>query len=428
MDAFCYRDGHLFAEDLAIEQLAGRFATPLFVYSAATLRGHARRFRQAFAPLDASVHFSVKSCPNLHILRLLHEAGCAFDIVSGGELARVRRIGADPSQVAFAGAGKTPREIREAIEAGIGWLHVESGQELAAVAEIAGELGRRPRVAPRVNLDIDPHTHRYTTTGTAATKFGSDPDTVRQLFEQYRDDPRVELAGLHMHLGSPIRDLDAWGRAVGRLRELADTLRTEGHRVEALDLGGGFPAYYDEHADPTPDDFAHIAQQHLAGAGYRVLIEPGRAIAANAGLLVTRVLYAKKTPRKRFVIVDAAMTELIRPALYGAYHFIWPVAARSQVPAGRGSRQPFDDLEPADVVGPVCESADFLCRNRPLPAVRPGDLLAVFGAGAYAMSMASQYNSRPRAAEVLVDGQVARLIRRRESYEDLIAAETTDDQ
>ncbi len=424
MDAFAYRDARLHAEDVPVDALADRFGTPLYVYSAATLRRHVRRFHAAFRPLAADIHFAVKSCPNVHILRLLHEAGCGFDIVSGGELYRVRQAGVPPDRIAFAGAGKTRREIREALMAAVGWLHVESEQELAVVAQMAAELGRKPQVAPRVNPDIDPHTHPYTTTATAATKFGLDPQSVRRLFDEYRDDARVRLCGLHMHLGSPIRDLDAWGRAVGRLRALADALRDEGHHVEALDLGGGFPAYYGERAEPTPDDFARIAGLHLVGSGYRVLIEPGRAIAANAGLLVTRVLYVKQTPCKRFVVVDAAMTELIRPALYGAYHFIWPAAAGPHVPAGRGCRPPFDDLVPVDVVGPVCESADFLCRDRPLPAVRPGDVLAVFGAGAYGMSMASQYNSRPRAAEVLVDGRVARLIRRRETYDDLVRAET----
>ncbi len=423
MDAFDYREGHLHAERVPVQSLGRRFGTPLYIYSAATLRRHVERFRRAFERLDARLYFSVKSCPNLHILRLLHEAGCGFDIVSGGELARLQRIGVAGELIAFAGVGKTRREIREAIQTGVGWLHVESEQELAVVAEVAAELGRRTRVAPRLNPDIDPRTHPYTTTGTAATKFGLDAETVRRLFDAYRDHAYVRLCGLHMHLGSPIRDVAAWGRAVGRLRELADGLRAAGHDVEALDLGGGFPAYYDEHADPTPDDFARLAERQLAGAGYRVLIEPGRAIAANAGLLVTRVLYVKQGRDRRFVIVDAGMTELIRPALYGAYHFVWPVQADAHVPAGRGSGQPFDDLVATDVVGPVCENADFLCRGRPLPAVQPGDLLAVFGAGAYGMSMASQYNSRPRPAEVLVEGEQVRLIRRRETYEDVMTNE-----
>lgn len=423
MDDFVYRSGALHCEALPAAELAARFGTPLYVYSQRTFIEHYARLQAAFAALDPLVCFSVKCCQNLHILELLHRQGSGFDVVSGGELYRALRAGADPQKIVFAGVGKTEREIREALAAGIGVLNCESETELAQLADLARHAGTRPRVALRVNPDVDPRTHVYTTTGKKETKFGVDFERALEVFRKFGHCKELQLSALHMHIGSPVNDVAPYEHAVRRGLDLVEAIRAAGFHVDTLDLGGGFGAHYAGSEAPPAAAYARTIVPLLQGRGLKIILEPGRSIAANAGIILTRVLHVKQSGAKRFVIVDAAMTELVRPALYGAYHFIWPVAAAGFEPPTRAQEQPLAGLERCDVVGPVCESGDFLGKDRPLPRVASGDLLAVFSAGAYAMTMSSQYNSRPRAAEVLVAGDTARVIRRRETYEDLVRLE-----
>lgn len=423
MDHFEYHNGDLVCEAVPVHDLVPRFGTPLYVYSAATLALHLQRMQTAFAPLDPLICFSIKSCPNLHILRFLAERGSGFDVVSGGELARALHIGAPPGKIVYAGVGKTSREIATALEAGIRTFNVESESELEQLIEIGRALSCRPTLALRVNPDVDPHTHEYTTTGRKETKFGVDIERAAGVFRRYARAPEVRLTGIHLHLGSPVNELVPYERAIARALDLIDQLRHDGYDIDTLDIGGGFGAHYRGGEAPAAADYARVIVPLLQGRGLRVILEPGRSIAANAGILVTRVLHTKQSGARRFIIVDAAMTDLIRPALYGAFHFVWPVHAGVRLPLDRRTPSGAGDLLEYDIVGPVCESGDFLARERRLPPVERGELLAIFTAGAYGMSMASQYNSRPRPAEVLVQGDSARLIRRRETFEDLIAPE-----
>ena len=427
MDFFEYRDGALQCESVAASELADRFDTPLYAYSRRTFAHHFEGIRRAFAELDPLICFSIKSCQNTHICRLLREIGSGFDVVSGGELFRALRIGADPARIVFAGVGKTAREVREGLDAGVGLFNIESESELEQLIELAREHGTVADAALRVNPDVDPKTHKYTTTGKKETKFGVDLERAADVFRKYGRAESVRLRGIHLHIGSPVLDVTPYVRSIERGLGLIDALRSEGFALDTIDIGGGYGAHYHDEEAPGPAAYAEAIVPLLRGRGLRVILEPGRSIAANAGVILTRVLHVKQSGERRFVIVDAAMTELIRPALYGAYHFVWPVKAGECVPPSRGVEQPFEGLQRCDVVGAVCESSDFLAKDRWLPPVKRGDLLAIFSAGAYGMSMASQYNSRPRAAEVLVDGDDARLIRRRETYEDLVTAEESVD-
>jgi diaminopimelate decarboxylase len=423
MDLFRYAPGELHCEDLPAAGLAGQFGTPLYVYSQGTLTGHFHRLREAFAPLDPLLCYSVKCCANIHICRALRELGSGFDVVSGGELFRALQAGADPRTIVFAGVGKTDREVHEAFAAGIGLFNIESESELERMAGLAAQARVVPSLALRINPDVDPKTHVYTTTGKKETKFGVDLERAAAAFRAFGRSPHLRLHGLHLHLGSPVNEIAPYETAVRKTLALVDALRADGFTIDTLDIGGGFGANYQGGEAPAAADYAAVLVPLLRGRGLRIILEPGRSLAANAGILLTRVLHVKHSGARRFVIVDAAMTDLIRPALYGAYHFVWPVRPAGRIPAHRGPTQPFEDLTPCDVVGPVCESSDFLAKDRPLPPVAAGDLLAVFSTGAYGMTMASQYNSRPRAAEVLVSGGAARLIRRRETYDDLVRAE-----
>ena len=424
MDRFEYRtDTGLFAEGVAADELADRFGTPLYVYSQDTLLTHYHRLSQAFAELNPLICYAIKACSNIHLCRLLAGAGSGFDVVSGGELFRALRAGASPDKIMFAGVGKTSAEVREALAARIAGFNAESVSELEQLAALAREAGVVARAALRVNPDVDAKTHAYTTTGKKENKFGVDIDHAPAVFERFRNERGLDLHAVHLHIGSPVNDVNDYVRSIERGLALIAGLKSRGHRVDTIDIGGGFGAYYRGDEAPPASDYAAKIVPLLRGAGLRVVIEPGRSLVANAGILLTRVLHVKEGPSKRFIIVDAAMTDLIRPALYGAYHFIWPTRPGAAIPTTRRENQPFPNLQNADVVGPVCESGDFLAKDRMLPAAKQGDLLAIFTAGAYAMAMASQYNSRPRAAEILVDGTNARLIRRRETYEDLIAPE-----
>ena len=424
VDHFAYKAGSLHGEQADLGKVAEQFGTPLYAYSRQTFLDHYDRLASAFAPLRPQICFSVKSCSNLAILRLLRERGASFDVVSGGELRRVIEAGGDPARAVFAGVGKSDEEIEFALRQGVGWFNVESEEELANVARIAEELKPHARLALRINPDVDPHTHVYTTTGKRETKFGVDLDRARRVFEQYKSHSAVRLSGIHLHLGSPVNDVSPYVESVQKALALIEELRRGGHEITALNIGGGFGAHYARDEAPPAAVYAQAVVPLLKNAGLDILLEPGRSIAANAGVLLTRVLYRKASGDRAFVIVDAAMTELIRPALYGAFHFAWPVAPPpGMIPPARSPDVAMPGLELVDIVGPVCESGDFLAKDRRLPPLQRGDLVCIFSAGAYGFSMSSNYNSRPRAAEVLIEGDVARLIRRRETYDDLVAPE-----
>jgi len=424
MDHFEYRDGRLLCEQVPAARIADDVGTPVYVYSRATILHHYQRITQAFGELDPVICYSIKSCPNLHICRLLAEQGSGFDVVSGGELFRALRAGADPAKITYAGVGKTDQEIREAIDADIGLFNVESEAELENISRIARDRRKPVRGALRINPDVDPKTHRYTTTGKKETKFGVDLERARAVFHTHGRDPFLRLSGVHLHIGSPVNSVEPYEQALGKVLTLIDDLRRDGFEVDTIDIGGGFGADYRDKQAPLAAEYAEAIVPLLRGRGLRVVMEPGRSIIANAGLLLTRVLYIKASGERQFVIVDAAMNDLIRPSLYEAFHFIWPVQPSGGcVPTKREDGLRMEGTVLVDVVGPICETGDFLGLDRWLPPVRRGEVLAVFTAGAYGFSMSSQYNSRCRAAEVLVFGGDYRVIRRRETYADLIAAE-----
>lgn len=425
MDFFDYRDGSLCCEDVGVADIADAVGTPVYIYSSATLLRHYRALADAFAELKPTICFSVKSLANLQILRLLAGAGSGFDVVSGGELARVKAIGVDCAEVVFAGVGKTDREINEAIEADIALFNVESESEFENISHLAAAAGKCVRAALRLNPDVyDPATHTYTATGKKETKFGVDIDRAVEFFRAYGRDEHARLDAIHLHIGSPIYSAGPYVRAITKTLELMDRLAGEGFAVRTLDIGGGFAADYEEGASPLAADYARDIVPLLAGRNLEVILEPGRQIACNAGLLLTKVLYVKKGGEKSFVIVDGAMTDLIRPAMYGSEHFVYPARLAEGAPAPQRRRGfSAEGGQKVDIVGGVCESSDFLAKDRVLPVMRRGDLLAVFSAGAYGFVMSSQYNSRPRAAEVLVEGDTWRIIRPRETYEDLFASE-----
>lgn len=424
MDDFIYRDGRLHCERVPVRQIAEKLATPSFIYSKATLLGHYDRFAAAFAPLAPTLCFSIKSCANVNLCRLLAERGSGFDVVSGGELFRALMAGADPQKIVYAGVGKTDPEINAAIDARIGYFNIESPAELENLIRIASARKATARAALRINPDVDPITHKHTTTGKKETKFGVDLEMARDVFDRLGRDPHVKLTGLHLHIGSPVNTVEPYVAALRRALELVDTLRNAGHTIDTFDLGGGFGAHYRGSEAPDAATYAAALVPLLANRKLHVILEPGRSIAANAGILLTRVLYTKQSGTRRFAIVDAGMNDLVRPALYDAHHFIWPAEPGPQfAPTPRGETDAIPGLVEIDVVGPVCETGDFLGRARKLPPLQRGDLVAVFTAGAYGMTMSSNYNSRPRAAEVLVDGDQFRTIRRRETYDDLVAAE-----
>jgi len=425
MDYFEYRHGLLHCEDVPVADIAAAVGTPAYVYSAATLRHHYRALADAFAELKPTICFSIKSLANLQVLKLLATAGSGFDVVSGGELARAMAIGADPGRIVYAGVGKTDREINEAIAAGIGLFNIESEQEFENLSRLAAAAGRKVSAALRVNPDVyDPKTHRYTATGKKESKFGVDIDRAVEFFRTYGCDDDAHLDGIHLHIGSPIYSAEPYVQAITKTLELIDRLAAEGFEVRTLDIGGGFAADYEAGASPPAADYAKDIVPLLAGRGLKVILEPGRQIACNAGLLLASVLYTKTGGERTFAIVDAAMTDLVRPAMYGSEHFVYPARLADGAPA---PERRIDFAAPGgvkvDVVGGVCESSDFLAKDRLLPPLRRGDLLAVFSAGAYGFTMSSQYNSRPRAAEVLVEGRTFRTIRPRETYEDLFATE-----
>ncbi len=424
MDHFNYTDDGLYCERVPIERISDDVGTPVYIYSAATFAEHYDRVAAAFAPLDPIICYSIKSCSNVHICRLLRERGAGFDVVSGGEIVRALKAGADPSKIVYAGVGKTDDEINRAIDAGIGWFNIESEPELENLIDIARRRSTTVKAALRVNPDVDPKTHRHTTTGTRETKFGVDLHRARRVFDRYGGQDAVRLSGIHLHIGSPVNTVEPYVAAIGKGLDLIDDLRQAGFTIDTLDIGGGFGAHYREAEAPPAIQYAEAIVPLLQGRGLRIILEPGRSIAANAGILVARTIYVKQSGERQFLILDAGMNDLIRPALYEAYHFIWPVRPPPGfVPAERGESVRFPGTVPMDVVGPVCETGDFLGRDRELPPMKRDDLVAVFSAGAYGMVMTSHYNTRPNPPEVLVEGDSYRVIRRRETYDDLLAAE-----
>ncbi|NOT00794.1 MAG: diaminopimelate decarboxylase [Phycisphaerales bacterium] len=424
MDHFGYRAGELICEDVAVAAIAEREGTPAYVYSTQTFVDHFDRLRAAFAELNPIICYSIKSCHNLHILRLMRSLGASFDVVSGGELVRALEVGADASRIVFAGVGKTDDEIRMALGARVGWFNVESEQELERIDQLCELSNASTGAALRVNPDVDPHTHRYTTTGKRETKFGVDVDRARRVFREFGRDRRVRLTGIHLHIGSPVNRVEPYVEAVTRALQLVESLRVDGLTIDTLNIGGGFGAHYEGAEAPAAQAYAEAVIPVLRARGLQLILEPGRSISANAGILLARTIFTKRGGDKTFVIVDAAMTELIRPALYEAYHFAWPVKpANGMVPPHRGRDLKLDGTSLVDVVGPVCESADLLAPNRWLPPIQRGDLLAIFSTGAYGSVMGSRYNSRPLAPEILVDGGDYRVIRPRESYDQMLAAE-----
>jgi diaminopimelate decarboxylase len=428
MDHFHYRDGQLYCEETPVAGLAERFGTPLYVYSARAFLDTLKTLQMAFAEVDPLVCYSVKANSNLGILKLMGAHGSGFDVVSEGELRRVWEAGGEPSKTVFAGVGKTDEEILAGLNMGVLMFNVESEAELEAIARVAKQAGKVAPIALRVNPDVDPKTHRYISTGKKESKFGMDIDRSLRLAEQVRSIPTVSMIGMHMHIGSQITSSEPYGGAVAKGVEIIAQLRQMGHPIRWYNMGGGFGINYRGREARPIEEFARVIVPGVKATGCRLAMEPGRVIAGNAGILVSRVIYTKQSGEKRFLIQDAAMNDLIRPALYESFHRIWPVAVPSGMPA------PPDDFEaaivgtePWDVVGPVCESGDFLAKDRPLPRLDRGALLAVFSAGAYGMVMASNYNTRPRAAEILVEGDRARLVRRRETYDDLVLQERLGD-
>jgi diaminopimelate decarboxylase len=426
MDLFHYRNGELHCEDVPVEKIAAEVGTPAYVYSAGTILHHYRQIAEAFKPVNATICYSIKSCGNINLCKLLAAEGCGFDVTSGGELFRALKAGGKPSEIIYAGVGKTDQEIAEALDAGIAAFNLESEAEIENVDRVAGRMGKKAVGAIRINPDVDPKTHVKTTTGKKETKFGVDIERAERVFEQFRDLKHLRIGGLHLHIGSPVYEIAPYVEAVTKATELIDRLTARGHKIEWLDLGGGFAVNYRKPNQALPvTEHAKALLPLLKDKPYRIALEPGRYIVGNAGILLTRVLYRKTGGEKKFVIVDAAMNDLLRPTLYDAFHFIWPAkpANRANVPKARDEDMIPADAETVDVVGPICESGDFLAKDRPLPPTQRGDLLAVFTAGAYGFAMSSNYNNRPRAPEVLVQGDQFRVIRRRETYEDLIAAE-----
>jgi diaminopimelate decarboxylase len=411
MSAFERRNGSLHVEAVAVAKIAAEVGTPCYIYSREALRESYRAYARGFGSASHVVCYSVKACSNIAILRVLANEGAGFDVVSGGELERVIRAGGDPGKVVFSGVGKTEDEIRRALEVGIMTFNVESPGELDVIDRIARALGKRAPIALRINPDVDPKTHPYISTGLRSSKFGI---SIERAFEDYARAATlegIEVVGADCHIGSQLTSVEPFREAVTRMLALVDRLLEAGTPIRHLDMGGGLGIVYDAETPPTHDAYAKALVDAIGTRDLTVLVEPGRSIVGNAGILVTRVLYHKTNYEKNFVVVDAAMNDLARPALYDAYHAIEAV---------EGERAPMT----ADIVGPICETGDFFARDRAVAPVPPGGLMAIRSAGAYGFSMASNYNTRPRAAEVLVDGSQFDVIRRRETLDDLIGLET----
>ncbi|MFA5411663.1 MAG: diaminopimelate decarboxylase [Candidatus Omnitrophota bacterium] len=411
MHEFKYINNHLYCEKIKIEGLAEKFGTPLYVYSYHTLIDHYIKLKTAFREIEPLICYSVKANSNLAILRALVDKGAGLDIVSGGELFRAMKAGCPAQKIVYASVGKTDKEIEEAIRRGILFFNVESLPELENINRIAKKLNRVPGVAIRINPDVEAKTHKFITTGKITNKFGVDLDNAYKILLLRRNFGNLKICGLHIHIGSQITESAPFVAAIKKIADFTAHLKRIGISLEYLNIGGGLGIIYNKETPQTAKVYAQKVLPYLKKTALKIILEPGRFIAGNAGILVTRVLYIKSTPRKKFVIVDAGMNDLIRPALYGAYHNILPLRQRA---AGRVK---------ADVVGPICESADFFARERVLPRLKEGDLLAIMGAGAYGFSMSSNYNSRPRPEEILVAKDRIFIVGRRQTYNDLVRNE-----
>ncbi len=411
---FHYSDGRYFCDQVDLEVIAREAGTPSYVYSANAILKAYSAYDDAFGAMPHMICYAVKANSSLGVLALLAKAGCGFDIVSGGELQRVLRAGGDPARVVFSGVGKTAAEIELALRSGISNFNCESEAELAEIDGIAWRLGVIGRFSLRVNPDVDAVTHPYISTGLRDHKFGIDIGEARAVYSRSKHFTNLRAAGVACHIGSQILDYSSILEATGKVLALIAELRTDGHLIDHIDLGGGLGIAY-ERGERAPGiaEFVSAIREQVGTSGLKVMVEPGRSIVGQAGVLLTTVLNRKKTPSKEFVVVDAAMNDLIRPALYKAHHDIFPL----KVPVAR-------DVLFADVVGPICETGDFLARDRLLPVLNPGDRLAILTAGAYGFVQASNYNSRPRGPEILVEGDSWRVIRERETFEDLIRGES----
>ena len=410
MDYFNYQNGALYAEQVPVADIAAGHGTPAYVYSRATLERHWRAFDTALEGFEHLICYAVKANSNLAVLNVLARLGSGFDIVSVGELERVLAAGGDPARVVFSGVGKRADEMRRALEAGIHCFNVESEAELERLDRVASELGVRAPVSLRVNPDVDAGTHPYISTGLKENKFGIDTDSAPRVYARAADMAHLEVRGIDCHIGSQLIETAPFLDALDRVLLLVDHLADQGIPIRHLDLGGGLGIRYRDETPPEPADYAHALRERIGDRPLTVLLEPGRAIAGNAGILLTRVEYLKHTSHKDFAIVDAAMNDLMRPALYNAWQDIVPVVPRNGV------------VRRYDVVGPVCETGDFLGKDRDL-VLEPGDLLAVRSSGAYGFTMSSNYNSRPRAAEIMVDGDRVHVVRERETIGALYAGE-----
>ena len=413
MHSFEYREGELYCEQVPVSRIVKELGTPCYIYSHATLVRHFQVYDRAFAATPHIIAFAMKANSNLAILRLMAKEGSGVDIVSGGELFRALKAGVPPSKIVFAGVGKNAEEIRDALKADILMFNVESSAELQTINEVAASVGKKARVALRINPDIDPKTHPYISTGLKKSKFGIAADRALDEFKLASSLSHIDMVGVHKHIGSQLTEVTPFVEALKKVLKLVEVLRGSGINIRYLNIGGGLGITYSDETPPMPQDLADAISPLVRGLNVTMIMEPGRVIVGNAGILVTKVLYMKEGEAKKFVIVDAAMNDLIRPSLYGAYHEIRPL---SEAVLHRGKYQ-------VDVVGPVCESGDFLAKDRSLPDVRPGEVLAVMSAGAYGFVMSSNYNSRPRVPEALVkDGEI-HVIRARESYDDLVKGE-----
>jgi diaminopimelate decarboxylase len=413
MTAFAYHGGELYCEEVPLARIAQDVGTPCYVYSHRMLVDGFRALDQAFAGLPHLICYAMKANSNLAILRVFIDEGGGLDIVSGGELFRALRAGAAPQRIVFAGVGKSAEEIEAALQADILLFNVESPQELEALQTVAAKLGTRARVAVRVNPDVDPKTHPYISTGLRQSKFGVPIRHALDLYRSMRTLHHLDPVAVHAHIGSQITQVAPFQESLAKLVPLVEALRQDGFDIRYLDIGGGIGIRYKDEGPPAPAEYANTLRPLLGALDCTLLMEPGRLLVGNAGVLVTKVLYAKANQEKKFLVVDGGMNDLIRPSLYNAYHAITPIVQRA-------NGQPETTL---DVVGPICESGDFLAKDRALPACQPGDLLAVQSAGAYGFAMASNYNARPRVPEVMVHGEQFAVVRARESYEDLIRGE-----
>ncbi len=413
MDFFNYKDGELFAENVALSEIAKAVGTPVYVYSAATFVHHYKVFKQAVSGLDALIAYSVKANSNLAVLSLLAKQGSGADVVSGGELKRALVAGIEPEKIVFSGVGKSKDEMRSALTAGIYQFNVESIPELEALNLVAMDLGKTAPVAIRINPDVGAGGHAKITTGKAQNKFGIDIGRAREVYQKIRNLPGLEVQGVDMHIGSQIDQLSPFAQAIDRLLQLVKALRADGHNIKTFDVGGGLGIPYnsDENAPPLPVAYGNMIRDKLAGQGFKTIFEPGRMIAGNAGVLLGSVQYVKRDGKRNFLILDAAMNDLIRPALYDAYHEIVPVNKHN------AAEQNYD------FVGPVCETGDTFAKGRHLPALEAGDLVAIRSAGAYGAVQACEYNTRPLVPEVLVSGDRFDIIRPRPNIEDILARE-----